>query len=94
MKEIKNIATFTYDMGNNWRIDVVHKGYEIDAWIYHDAYGVKLFMFGEMTKPSTSITEFMELVEANFDDYKSLYEADYMDAEDWENQKDERESYL
>lgn len=77
MKEIKNVTTYTYDMGDGWMVDIVTMPTEKEAYLYHNGYGVKEFMFG-MPNEQTSYDEFLEIVAANFDDYRIMYMEDHM----------------
>ena len=83
MKELINQHITTYDMGKKWRVDIVHKANEQEAWIYREDYGTKELMFG----CANTERDFYDLVRANFIQYKVSYWEDYIaDEEDWENQ--------
>lgn len=82
MKELINQHIITYDMGKKWRVDIVHKTDEQEAWIYREDYGIKDLMFGCKWRK-----DFYQLVEANFMQYKIGYYETYIEGdEDWENQ--------
>lgn len=81
MKRMKksNIKTETYESGN-WRIDIVttHDKYNsIDAYLYYEGYGVKDLMFG-VSLNDNSKKHFLELVEANLEDYQRIYFDEYI----------------
>ena len=71
MKEIKEIKTYTYDMGDGFRVDIVtdFEKSEYEAWVYHTNYGKKIQMFG-VEILSTSYKELMEMAETNHYDYR------------------------
>ena len=54
--------------GKSFFIDVV-ENMGFDAWIYTSDMGVKMLMFGT----GCSREKFMELVEANFEEYADMY---------------------
>lgn len=73
MKKIITETT-TYDVGDGFRIDVVHEGIHFDGWIYHEDYGIKSHMFGTTVN---SVNEFLEMVDVKL--YINLYREEYMD---------------
>ena len=80
MRELLNNQITAYDMGNGWRVDIVVSANEYGAWIYHDGYGVKDFMFG-VDQNQTRFGDFCDLVRGNFEEYKALYAEEVMDGE-------------
>ena len=81
MKEIKNIVTTTYEVRDNFRVDIVILPNEFEAWIYQKDNGYKSFMFGlcknqpDAKDGETYITydRFIEIVENNLDEYIDSY---------------------
>lgn len=61
-------ATF---IDHGYLIDIVTLRNDYEAWIYCEDDGVKHLMFG-MPKEQQSYEEFLEIVEANIDDYRDL----------------------
>ena len=73
-----NIKTETYQINGGFMIDIVTTDEEYDAFLYHKKNGIKSMMFGGLKKQQ-SYKEFLELVEANVEDYIPNYAEDYMD---------------
>lgn len=71
MTEIREIKTWTYDMGDGYRVDIVGdyaKG-TYEAWVYHTDYSKKIHMFG-VGILSTSYEELMRMADINHYDYR------------------------
>lgn len=85
MKGIKrNIKV--YEVGNGFLVEIDYdakcQGHPtVDAWLWHENYGIKMSMFGCMPEDAN---DFLETVEANLPEYIRLYAEDYMDGDDWE----------
>lgn len=86
MKEIKNTLTTTYDAGQDFRVDITASDNMIEAFIYHKDYGTKELMFGICTtgnafkqEAKKELEKFFAMVEANVQNYKDYYQAEYMD---------------
>lgn len=71
MKEIREIKTWTYDMGDGFRVDIVgdYVNGTYEAWVYHIDQGNKIYMFG-VGRMSTSYEEVMRMAEINHYDYR------------------------
>lgn len=69
--------TTTYDMGDGFRVDIMEADDNYyEAWIYHENYGQKDLMFG--SAEIANLGHFVEMVEANFHDYRRDYFLDVM----------------
>lgn len=64
------------------RIDKHGKMY--DAYLYHEDYGIKEYMFGLLADNMPDYAYVLEVVEANLPDYISSYVEDHMDYDDVE----------
>ena len=74
MKKVNHVITRYEHKG--FYIDIVNTGECLEAWMSHQDYGISMFMFGEGTEGVTE-QHFLELVEANFDEYATIYGEDY-----------------
>ena len=72
------IKSETYKAIDGFLIDIEDDGECYNAYLWHENMGVKDLMFG-VFKESHSKSDFIDLVIANFEDYRTLYEEDYMD---------------
>ena len=72
------IKTETYKAIDGFLIDIEDDGECYNAYIWHEKIGVKDLMFG-MLKTDISKESFIDLVKANFEDYRAFFEEDYMD---------------
>lgn len=79
MKEILNNQIIPLDMGEGWKIDIVVSEDTYEAWIYYHVCGIKELMFG-VKKATSQYKDFCDMVEANFEEYRDSYEAEYMQA--------------
>ena len=78
MKELKNVITTTYEMEPDWKIDIVREGNMAEAFIYENNVGVKSLMFGmDLKENGFTYDYFLEIVEANFEEYRDIYLEDY-----------------
>ena len=82
MKQLKSYKTTTFADGD-FRIDIVEKRTEFEAWIYRKSSGIKTLMFGSGKKQTiygeaVTITfdMFVDLVESNLPEYKDGYDMD------------------
>lgn len=78
MKEIRNITTVTYELNNGFRCDVVITPDMIEAWFYHDGYGIKSYLFG-MNKKDTSLDEVVSIINECAEEYMDNYSNEFMD---------------
>lgn len=77
MRQLKSYKTTTFADGD-FRIDIVEKKSEYEAWLYHKDYGVKNFMFGS-GKQIETFDSFVDLVEANLATYKRIYKDEHFE---------------
>lgn len=70
------IVTRTFDVGNEFFIDIETEGNEHRAWIYHKGYGVKQLMFGVADQ---DMDDFMVAVKCDIASSKKIYREDIMD---------------
>lgn len=70
--DITNYTTKTYEYGD-YLVDIVTTDTDYESWIQAKGYGTKHIMFG-MPKEQQSLEEFMNIVEANIEDYTDLCE--------------------
>ena len=73
-------ATMNYKMTDGFMLDIVRDYTDIEAWIYHESYGIKMLMYGVTRKPTIDPedTDFIATVKKNFDEYKEIYKSEYM----------------
>jgi len=93
MRKLTGIKTHTYDMGDGWRLEIIHrtkpgkncngiKEADFEAWIYLDSYSVKDFMFGTCVQPTCpDLNAFVEMAVNNFDNYIGIYIENFCDEE-------------
>lgn len=67
MKKI-NIKTETYDLGDDFFVDIVDTGKTYDSYIYRTNLGFKDFIFG-VDKSSCSHSEYLAMLNRNVDEY-------------------------
>lgn len=85
MKEIRtNVKRF--DAGNGFIVEIDFNGLCqghpcIDAWLWHENYGVRMEMFG--CDPE-QLPGFLKVIENNLPEYIRIYAEEYMDGDDWE----------
>ena len=76
MRELKTI-TKSYDMGLEWRMDIINDPVEhyAEAWMYQETYGIKMLMFGcnYNTETCGSFSLFKTYAVTNYEDYKEIY---------------------
>ena len=70
-----DISITTYECGE-YLVDIVTTGDSYEAWIYRKEFGVKDLMFLVQKKQQT-LDEFLEIVEANVEDYGENYDEGY-----------------
>lgn len=70
-----DITITTYECGE-YLVDIVTTGDSYEAWIYRKEFGVKDLMFLVQKKQQT-LDEFLEIVEANVEDYGENYDEGY-----------------
>ena len=83
-KAINHTMT-TYKTENGFMVDVVkyiavdkedyRNAMQIESWLYHKDYGIKMFMFGVENKNDDLM---MELIEGNLESYIDEYIEEYM----------------
>lgn len=74
MKRTKQ--TITRYTHKDFYVDIVDTGKFTEAWITHPDYGISMFMFAYETEVVME-RHFLELVEANFDEYAAIYSEEY-----------------
>lgn len=73
MKKSENIKSIdVYDYDDEYCIDIITTNDTYEAWLYQYNCGMKSLMFG-MPIPQQSKEQFLEIVEANVEDYIPLY---------------------
>lgn len=74
MTKICTKAVTLYDVGDDWRVEVIRRedGWR-EAWLFHKDYGVKDLMFGVQSKGQ----ELLDMIEANLSDYINFYKEQY-----------------
>jgi len=72
------IVTRTFDVGDEFFIDIEGEGNEYRAWIYHKGYGTKLLMFGVA---DMNLMDFTDAVKCDIADSKRWYRHDVMGLE-------------
>lgn len=72
MKQLKSYKTTTFADGN-FRIDIVEKKTEYEAWIYRHDTGIKSHIIGVMKK-DTTFENFVEMIECNLEEDKEHYD--------------------
>lgn len=85
MKKL-NVKIKTYEYAGNYRVQVIDKDDQYEAWLYHKDYGVMDMMFGwpkvqhiNGSDEPWSLKDFLGLVEGNIDSYIELYREEYED---------------
>ena len=90
MMKPTNRNTQTYYVEDGFYVDIVSfmndaHNRQLEAWLYHESYGIKMLMFGteiEVPGGNNSYGEFADTVEFNLingNNYISLYRDEYMD---------------
>ena len=70
MKKLETITIDIYDAGYGYSVEIIKSGKMVEAWMAHDDYGIKMLMISaNLNNPD----DFIELVEANLDEYKVAY---------------------
>ena len=85
--KLRTDETKTYDIGDGFRMDIVFypEASGVEAFIYHEDYGVKSLVLGATVGDGEefftvkTINEFLVYLSKHFWDYKRCYELDYMD---------------
>ena len=78
-----DFITVTYEINTHFYkgffVDIVNKGDELEAWLYHEIIGVKSLMFGIANDGEHSQNEFIECVENNlkYESYIPNYIEEY-----------------
>ena len=79
-----SIRTTTYRTHyDGFMVDIVSDYKLYHAWLYHERYGVKSYIFGAFKKDHTK-EDFLDMVEAALDNqgYVLNYQDEYMDEEE------------
>ena len=71
------IKTVTYEMPDDFMLDIVTNDECYEVWIYNKEYCIKSMAFG-MKKSDVTMEEFIEIVMANYQEDKEFYEDEYM----------------
>lgn len=74
--KVIDATTTTYDMGDGFCLDIVQRWEEgtvtdFEAWIHHEDYAVKNYMFG--CPNIKGFGDFVEMAVRNYDEYKDFY---------------------
>ncbi|MBR3031713.1 MAG: hypothetical protein IKH92_01695 [Clostridiales bacterium] len=72
MKQLKSYKTTTFADGD-FRIDIVEKQKEYEAWIYRHNTGFKNFIWGA-EKKTTTFEHFVEVTAGTIDEDKASYD--------------------
>lgn len=78
MKLLSNYKTTTFNAGGGFKVDIVETDTMFEAWLWHDNYGIKDYMFGYREK-DMNIENFIILVEYNIANSKRYYKNRYME---------------
>ena len=76
----KTSAKVTRFESGKWWVDVIETRTMYEAWLTRKAYGCSTLMFGYFKK-DMSYDTFCEIVEANLDEYKRVYD---LEMGEWE----------
>jgi len=68
-----NVTQYT---DGEWIVTIIDSKLLFEAYLGHKDYGIMDLMFGYC---SSSLKDFMELVEANLDEYKQIYIGEHFD---------------
>lgn len=75
MKKICTRAVKLYDVGGDWRVEVIRlEDGEREVWLFRKDIGVKFLMFGVYEKGS----ELLTTIEANLPEYIRIYKDLYI----------------
>ena len=72
LNKVNDINVVTYNVLDDYYVDIVTKDDEYESWIYSDRYGIKMLMFG-VPKDQQPYSIFLEIVEANLIEYLNDY---------------------
>lgn len=76
------IKTTTYHVNHEpgFYVDIVKTDKMFRAWLYHEEYSIKEYMFGMFAKDLDGEEDFIEIVQANLDNrlYVPNYREQYM----------------
>ena len=70
------IVGYTYDIDENFRLDIVEENEMYHFYIYHKNYGVKMSMYG-LYKKDTSIADTVSIVD-DAKEYIEIYTEEYI----------------
>lgn len=88
MSNLKKTKRFnhyaTLECGNGFYVDIItHNetvlGTVVEAFLFHDQYGIKDLMFGCKLDDCRTYGNFIEMVSNNIDEYIESYKEDHMD---------------
>lgn len=75
MKKICTRAVKLYDVGGDWRVEVIRlEDGEREVWLFRKDIGVKFLMFGVYEKGN----ELLDMIEANLPEYIRIYKDLYI----------------
>ena len=77
MKKIKNIITTTYNIRDEYYIDIVRERDEIEVWLYNKHYGIKEMLFG-LADPTKTDGYLIEIINHTIEGDIAQYHIDYM----------------
>lgn len=69
-----------YRYGKHYYVEIIERKECFEAYLWHEQYGIKNMMFG--VSKDTSIEKFIELVEANIEEYIIYYREEFVDHDD------------
>lgn len=89
MKKVKEIKITTYNLENDWYVDIVETEYKFGAWLYQEPNGIKTFMWGEpKIRPNginSTLKSFIEEVSLLWKEYTESYLEDILVLENYYN---------
>lgn len=74
MRLEERIHTDTYDVGDDYYVDIVEQTNEIVAWLYHKDYSYKRCIDGTRSLTLEDMSNMLDRVEAELDKHKAAYE--------------------
>lgn len=75
MTKICTMAVKLYDVGGDWRVEVIRRDDGMrEVWLFHKDYGVKHMMFGIKAKGQ----ELLDIIEANLPEHIKIYKDLYI----------------
>ena len=75
-KKSNAFLTVTYEVKDNYFLDLVTKEDSYEAWIYNSQYGIKTMIYGVPRYQNTK-EEFLEILEETIDEDINFYKENY-----------------